>query len=122
MTDPARGNGNGAKPQQDMIAGPYLRNAWYVAAWSDDVADGKLLPRTVMDEPIVLYRKVDGNVAAIANRCAHRFAPLSMGKIVSGDRTSARITALSSTARAPACAIRTAPRTFRRGRGSKAIR
>jgi len=86
MTEPAQGNGNGAKPHQDMITGPYLRNAWYVAAWSDDIPDGKLVPRTVMDEPIVLYRKADGNVAAIADRCAHRFAPLSMGKIVSGDR------------------------------------
>ena len=39
-----------------------------------------------MNEPIVLYRKADGAVAAIEDRCAHRFAPLSMGKIVGGDR------------------------------------
>ena len=69
-----------------MISGPYLRNAWYVAAWSDDIGDGKLVARTIMDEPIVLYRKADGSVAAIEDRCAHRFAPLSMGKIVGGDR------------------------------------
>ena len=28
----------------------------------------------------------DGKVAALEDRCAHRFAPLSMGKIVGGDR------------------------------------
>ncbi len=39
-----------------------------------------------MNEPVVLYRKSNGDVAAIEDRCAHRFAPLSMGKIVGGDR------------------------------------
>jgi vanillate O-demethylase monooxygenase subunit len=63
-----------------------VRNAWYAAAWSDGLADGQLVARTIMDEPIVLYRKADSGVAAIEDRCAHRFAPLSMGKIVNGDR------------------------------------
>ena len=86
MAQPDHAKANGAKPRQEMISGAYLRNAWYVAAWSDGVADGQLVPRTIMDEPIVLYRKADGAVAAIEDRCAHRFAPLSMGKIVGGDR------------------------------------
>jgi phenylpropionate dioxygenase-like ring-hydroxylating dioxygenase large terminal subunit len=72
--------------RQEMISGAYLRNAWYVAAWSDDIGEGKLVARTIMDEPIVLYRRANGAVAAIEDRCAHRFAPLSMGKIVGGDR------------------------------------
>src|SRR5260221_11633112 len=71
--------------KKKMISGTYLRNAWYVAAWSDDLADGQLLSRTILKEPIVLYRKSDGNVAALEDRCAHRFAPLHMGKIVNGD-------------------------------------
>ena len=118
MTDQAKTNG--AKPRQEMISGAYLRNAWYVAAWSDGVGDGQLVPRTIMDEPIVLYSKADGAVAAIEDRCAHRFAPLSMGKIVAATASSARITAWNTTAAAPACAIPTAPRTSRRG-ASKAI-
>ena len=68
-----------------MISGAYLRNAWYVAAWSDDVADGQLLGRTILQQPVVLYRKADGHVAALEDRCPHRFAPLHMGKIVNGD-------------------------------------
>jgi vanillate O-demethylase monooxygenase subunit len=39
-----------------------------------------------MDEPVVLYRKADGGIAAVEDRCPHRFAPLSMGKVVAGDR------------------------------------
>jgi vanillate O-demethylase monooxygenase subunit len=72
--------------KKKMISGTYLRNAWYVAAWSDDLADGRLLGRTILQEPIVLYRKSDGNVAALGDRCPHRFAPLHMGKIVDRDR------------------------------------
>ena len=51
-----------------MISGAYLRNAWYVAAWSDGIGDGELVPRTIMNELVVLFRKADGNVAAIADR------------------------------------------------------
>ncbi|HEX4043799.1 MAG TPA: Rieske 2Fe-2S domain-containing protein, partial [Xanthobacteraceae bacterium] len=86
MLDSPRSNNNGSKPHQDMIAGAFLRNAWYVAAWADELDGGRLLPRTIMNEPIVLFRKATGEVAAIEDRCAHRFAPLSMGKIVGGDR------------------------------------
>jgi phenylpropionate dioxygenase-like ring-hydroxylating dioxygenase large terminal subunit len=71
--------------KKKMVSGTYLRNAWYVAAWSDDLADGQLLARTILKEPVVLYRKADGHVAALQDRCPHRFAPLSMGKIVHGD-------------------------------------
>jgi phenylpropionate dioxygenase-like ring-hydroxylating dioxygenase large terminal subunit len=82
---------NGRDPElmeskKQMVSGTYLRNAWYVAAWSDDLAEGKLLSRTIMKEPIVLYRKADGQVAALQDRCPHRFAPLSMGKVVGGER------------------------------------
>ncbi len=72
-------------PRQDLISAEYVRNAWYVAAWSDGLAEGQLVARTIMGEPIVLYRKADGAVAAIEDRCPHRFAPLSMGKVI-GDR------------------------------------
>ena len=69
-----------------MVSGTYLRNAWYVAAWSDDLAEGQLLGRIIIKQPIVLYRQSDGKVAALADRCPHRFAPLHMGKVIHGDR------------------------------------
>ena len=71
--------------RRKMVSGTFLRNAWYVAAWSDDLADGQLLARTILKEPVVLYRKADGSPAALHDRCPHRFAPLSLGKIVKGD-------------------------------------
>jgi phenylpropionate dioxygenase-like ring-hydroxylating dioxygenase large terminal subunit len=72
--------------KKKMISGTYLRNAWYVAAWSDDLVEEQLLGRTILKEPVVLYRKADGSVAALEDRCPHRFAPLHMGKVIRGDR------------------------------------
>ena len=42
--------------------------------------------RTILKEPVVFYRQANGEVVALEDRCAHRFAPLSMGHIVGGDR------------------------------------
>lgn len=56
----------------------WLRNAWYMAGWSDEIGhDG--LSRRIMDKPMFLYRLADGSVAALLDRCPHRFAPLSKG-------------------------------------------
>jgi vanillate O-demethylase monooxygenase subunit len=85
MTRAAELDGGLLESKKKMMSGTYLHNAWYVAAWSDDLAEGQLLPRTILKEPVVLYRKSDGNVAALGDRCPHRFAPLHMGKIVNGD-------------------------------------
>jgi phenylpropionate dioxygenase-like ring-hydroxylating dioxygenase large terminal subunit len=57
----------------------FVRNAWYMAGWSEELAD-QLLSRRVFDRQIVFYRKEDGSVAALADRCPHRFAPLSLGE------------------------------------------
>ncbi|HSV45599.1 MAG TPA: aromatic ring-hydroxylating dioxygenase subunit alpha, partial [Ramlibacter sp.] len=62
----------------------YLRNVWYVAAWADEVAAGQLLARRLLDEPVVLFRDAAGAPHALFDRCPHRFAPLSMGKLCDG--------------------------------------
>lgn len=59
----------------------YLKNTWYVAAWSQEIVAGQLLARTLLDEPIVLWRDAEGAVRALHDRCPHRFAPLSMGRV-----------------------------------------
>lgn len=56
----------------------YLKNAWYMAAFSEEVGSS-LLSRRLLGEPIVLFRLKDGTVAALEDRCPHRFAPLSLG-------------------------------------------
>ncbi len=58
----------------------FLHNAWYVAAWSAEVG-AALLPRTILDRRLVLYRRPDGAAAALDDRCPHRFAPLSRGRL-----------------------------------------
>jgi vanillate O-demethylase monooxygenase subunit len=56
----------------------FLRNAWYMAGWEHEVGEG-LFSRRLLGEPVVLFRKGDGTIAAMVDRCPHRFAPLSKG-------------------------------------------
>ncbi|MDB5579227.1 MAG: hypothetical protein JWR80_4403 [Bradyrhizobium sp.] len=59
----------------------FLRNCWYMAAWADDIPIGGILARTLLDEPVVLYRDAAGHVHALFDRCPHRFVPLSKGQV-----------------------------------------
>ncbi len=62
---------------------PFVANAWYVAALSEEVgATG--LARTLVGDPILLFRRPDQSCAALLDICPHRFAPLSMGLIRDG--------------------------------------
>ena len=58
----------------------YLRNSWYVAAWSRDVTD-RPLACTMLEEDVVVWRQADGTVSALEDRCPHRHLPLSMGAV-----------------------------------------
>lgn len=62
----------------------FLLNAWNVGAFSTEVTATQPLARTLLDLPVVMYREADGNPVVLDDRCAHRFAPLSRGKIVNG--------------------------------------
>jgi vanillate O-demethylase monooxygenase subunit len=62
------------------MASTFLTNSWYVAAWDHELADGKLLARTLLDKPVVLFKGDSGNVVALDDRCAHRGARLSNGR------------------------------------------
>ena len=58
-----------------------LKNAWYAAAYSDEVGE-QPLARTLVGEKFVLFRQADGGPAILPDRCPHRFAPLSEGRVV----------------------------------------
>ncbi|HUN52212.1 MAG TPA: aromatic ring-hydroxylating dioxygenase subunit alpha [Candidatus Sulfotelmatobacter sp.] len=58
----------------------WVRDAWYVAAWSNELGADDIIARTVLSEPLVLYRTADGALVAMEDRCCHRFAPLSLGR------------------------------------------
>ncbi len=59
----------------------FVRNCWYVAAWDYELAEGALISRAIMNEPVVIYRAGDGGLVAMADRCPHRSAPLSLGRL-----------------------------------------
>jgi phenylpropionate dioxygenase-like ring-hydroxylating dioxygenase large terminal subunit len=58
----------------------FLYNAWYVAAWASEVKEAPM-SRRLLGENVVLFRGASGAVDALADRCPHRFAPLSRGKV-----------------------------------------
>ena len=63
----------------------FLKNTWYVAAWSHEIGADSLLARTVTRVPLLLWRDRSGRVVALEDRCCHRAAPLSKGRR-EGDR------------------------------------
>lgn len=65
--------------KEDLPA--FARNGWYVAAWSHEVGR-ELICRTLLNEPILLFRTEAGVPVALDNRCPHRRFPLSKGRLV----------------------------------------
>lgn len=59
-----------------------IMNAWYNAGWDYMVGQGKdaLIARQIANERVVLYRKPNGEVVALDDRCPHRQAALSLGR------------------------------------------
>jgi phenylpropionate dioxygenase-like ring-hydroxylating dioxygenase large terminal subunit len=63
----------------------YVRNAWYMAGWQKDFPAGAPIPVTLLDEPLVFYRQASGALATLEDRCCHRLAPLSHGRVEGDD-------------------------------------
>jgi len=68
----------------------YLRHFWHPVATvqelekSNDAGVGPI-GRVLLDEPIVIA-KCDGKISTMRDRCAHRFAKLSAGKVLNNGR------------------------------------
>jgi phenylpropionate dioxygenase-like ring-hydroxylating dioxygenase large terminal subunit len=62
----------------------FLYNGWYVAAWDHEV-NAAPLPRTIINQRIVLFRDTRGRPVALEDRCCHRGAPLSAGKVIGNE-------------------------------------
>src|SRR5215510_12695259 len=65
-------------------AAVFARNAWYCAGFSADLAESRLRAITILGQALVLFRDANGSPAALADRCPHRFAPLSRGRVQDG--------------------------------------
>jgi vanillate O-demethylase monooxygenase subunit len=61
-------------------AAPWVDDAWYAVAAAEEVGSTPLA-RTVLGQRLVLWRTASGAPAVLLDRCPHRFAPLSMGRV-----------------------------------------
>src|SRR5882672_9651294 len=48
----------------------FLRNTWYVAAWTTEIGE-PLFHRTLLGEPVLMFRRENGDVTAMLDRCPH---------------------------------------------------
>lgn len=62
----------------------FVRNAWYMAAWTSEVPEGGMLARKLLGKPWLLFRDSAGNWSMLEDRCPHRFVPLSRGRFAEG--------------------------------------
>src|ERR1700739_3136950 len=66
------------------MSGGFLCNCWYIAAEAGEVTRVPLA-RRVLGEPLGMYCREERTAVALEDRCCHRRAPLSKGKVI-GDR------------------------------------
>jgi phenylpropionate dioxygenase-like ring-hydroxylating dioxygenase large terminal subunit len=57
-----------------------LRDMWYFALPGDQLAPGKMRPKTLLGEPLLFGRTRAGAVFALKDICPHRGIPLSYGQ------------------------------------------
>ncbi len=67
-----------------------LKNYWYPIFRSQDLGNEAPLGITRIGEKLVLWRDSNGEVHVFADHCAHRGAPLSMGRLTEDDRIECR--------------------------------
>lgn len=72
--------GADAIPRLEGAGGPFLRRAWYVAGWADELG-AEPQARVFLGQPVALFRDAAGSAHAIGGRCPHRFAALGNGRV-----------------------------------------
>src|SRR6185295_17064401 len=70
----------------EALAARGLRNRWWCIAPSRMVQD-KPVALTRLGERMVAWRDASGKVNVVEDRCPHRAAPLSMGRVMEGRLT-----------------------------------
>jgi phenylpropionate dioxygenase-like ring-hydroxylating dioxygenase large terminal subunit len=62
-----------------------LHAHWWPLATEAELKHDKPLARTLHDQPLVLFRGSDGQPVVMPDRCPHRHAPLSCGRVHHGE-------------------------------------
>lgn len=66
-------------------SGAPLTQHWWPVATLAELAAGRPLARTLHGQPLVVFRAADGGPAVLPDRCPHRHAPLSAGRVRDGE-------------------------------------
>ncbi|MGW4528686.1 Rieske 2Fe-2S domain-containing protein [Amycolatopsis sp. NPDC004378] len=66
---------------RDSIPFTGLREYWYPVLESRKLRNNTPLPMTVCGDDVVFFRDAEGKAVALANRCPHRSALLSLGQV-----------------------------------------
>ena len=62
-----------------------MRGHWYPVSLSKHLSADKPVGLHLLGDPIVIFRDSNGTACCIADVCAHRSAPLSIGRITDGE-------------------------------------
>jgi len=62
-----------------------LRNYWYPVLRSEDLTSGKIVPFKALNEELVAWRNDRNEPCVVADRCPHRGARFSLGRVLAGD-------------------------------------
>lgn len=65
---------------QEYIRLPLLFDHWYVAGLASEF-DRSLRAKTLLERSVVMYRREDGGLVALQNRCVHRSFPLADSRL-----------------------------------------
>lgn len=68
-----------------MIANGMIRNAWYVAGFSNEFESGQLKGSKIVGKPFVMWRSESGGVVAFDGRCVHKRMELAAGRFIEKD-------------------------------------
>lgn len=61
-----------------------LRDYWYIVGTSDALKGNRVLGTSLLGEWLAVYRNEHAQIVAVTDRCLHRNARLSRGKVVNG--------------------------------------
>ena len=62
----------------------FVRNAWYLAAWSHEVSPSAIVAKRLLNSDLILFRDSNDEVRALEDRCPHRHVPLRLGSMEQG--------------------------------------
>ncbi len=62
-----------------------LKDFWYIVCETKDLKANQVMGIALLDDWIALYRTSEGKATAIKDRCLHRNARLSKGRVINGE-------------------------------------